>query len=300
MQGALRRSKMYQQENGFCKAQSAAAKSISRKTVFARRFAPQQNESAGKQFLQGALRRSKMNQQENKAAMLAQGRYIREMMTIDRENLLNSIIESLDRIQHIDLEDIPNIDLYMDQVTTFMDRKLKHTTRHPEEDKILTKTMINNYAKNDLLPPPVKKKYSKEHMVLLILIYYYKGILSISDIQSILNPLTDKYFQTEGDLNLGAIYEEVFALEEGVVEDLKADIVKKFSTSQETFLQVPEEEKEILQLFSFICMLSYDVYVKKMLIEKMVDSFGYAVAGSDKEKAKGKGTKEKTGKDSDK
>ena len=73
-------------------------------------------------------------------------------MTIDREDLINSIIDSLGRIQHIDLEDIPNIDLYMDQVTTFMESKLRNSTRKPDEDKILTKTMINNYAKNDLLP----------------------------------------------------------------------------------------------------------------------------------------------------
>ena len=99
-------------------------------------------------------------------------------MTIDTEDLLNSILGSLERIEYIKPEDIPNIDLYMDQVTTFMDSRLSSTVRNPGEDKILTKTMINNYAKNDLLPPPVKKKYSKEHVLLLIFIYYYKGILS--------------------------------------------------------------------------------------------------------------------------
>ena len=92
-------------------------------------------------------------------------------MTINTEDLLNSIMESLDRVEYIKAEDIPNIDLYMDQVTTFMDSKLKASLRHPNEDKILTKTMINNYAKNDLLPPPIKKKYSKEHVLLLIFIY---------------------------------------------------------------------------------------------------------------------------------
>lgn len=78
-------------------------------------------------------------------------------MTIDTQNLIDSILESLDRIEYIKPKDIPNIDLYMDQVTTFMDSKLRKTTRNPDDDKILTKTMINNYAKNDLLPPPVKK-----------------------------------------------------------------------------------------------------------------------------------------------
>ena len=193
-------------------------------------------------------------------------------MTIDRDDLLNSILNSLGRIQHIKPEDIPNIDLYMDQVTTFMEKRLKSTTRNPE-DKILTKTMINNYAKNDLLPPPIRKKYSKEHILLLIFIYYYKGILSINDIQTLLNPLTDKYFQTSEAINLEYIYEEVFSLEKTEIEYLKEDIIKKFTIAQETFKDVPREDQEILQLFSFISILSYDTYVKKLLIEKMVDSF---------------------------
>lgn len=93
-------------------------------------------------------------------------------MTIDTKDI-NSILASISRIDYINPDDIPNIDLYMDQVTTFMDAQLKSSKRYPE-DKILTKTMINNYAKNDLLPAPVKKRYSKEHLLLLIFIYYFK------------------------------------------------------------------------------------------------------------------------------
>lgn len=192
-------------------------------------------------------------------------------MTINTEDLINSIIESLGRIDYIKPEEIPNIDLYMDQVTTFMDRKLKNTTRNPNEDKILTKTMINNYAKNDLLPPPVKKKYTKEHVLLLIFIYYYKGILSINDIQTLLKPITDKYFGQDGSISLEDIYNEAFGLEEKLVETVKTDIMEKFKTSQETFEEAPEEEQEFLQIFSFICQLSFDVYVKRLLIEKLVD-----------------------------
>ena len=78
-------------------------------------------------------------------------------MTIDTKDMLNSILSSISQIDYIKPEEIPNIDLYMDQVTTFMEKNLSSTKRY-EEDKILTKTMINNYAKNNLLPPPVKKK----------------------------------------------------------------------------------------------------------------------------------------------
>lgn len=214
-------------------------------------------------------------------------------MTIDKDDLLNSIIESLDRIQYIKLEDIPNIDLYMDQVTTLIDKKLKSTTRNPEDDKILTKTMINNYAKNDLLPPPVKKKYTKEHVLLLIFIYYYKGILTISDIQTLLNPLTKHFFHNEG-FGLGEIYTEVFGLEKEQVDVLKDDVMKKFQISKDTFKDAPENSQEFLQLFSFICMLSFDVYVKKLLIEKMVDSFGKVAVDKQTEGKRGKSEKKDT------
>ena len=194
-------------------------------------------------------------------------------MTIDSEDLLNSILDSLARIEYVKPQDIPNIDLYMDQVTTFMDKKLKASVRNPGADKILTKTMINNYAKNDLLPPPVKKKYSKEHILLLIFIYYYKGILSINDIQTLLKPITDKYFQNDKDFSLEEVYSEVFGMEKEQVEYIKEDILGKYRKAQDTFGEAPEEDRQFLRTFSFICLLSFDVYVKKLLIEKLVDDF---------------------------
>lgn len=192
-------------------------------------------------------------------------------MHIDTNDLLNSIMESFDRIDYVKSTDIPNIDLYMDQVTTFMDKKLRKATRYPDEDKIMTKTMINNYAKNDLLPPPVKKKYSKEHILLLIFIYYYKGILSINDIQTVLNPITERFFNTEDDFNIETIYEEVFSLEREQIDSLKKDVMDKYQQATGTFEDAPEEYRDFLQLFAFICFLSFDVYMKKMLIEKLVD-----------------------------
>lgn len=192
-------------------------------------------------------------------------------MTIDSGDLLNSILASLDRIEYVSPEDIPNIELYMDQVTTFMDSKLRSTSRYPGEDKILTKTMINNYAKNDLLPPPVKKKYSKEHVLLLIFIYYYKGILSINDIQTLLKPITERFFGNAAEYNLENIYREAFGLEKQQIESLKADVTEKFRIASETFGDAPEESRDFLKKFAFICTLSFDVYVKKLMIEKMVD-----------------------------
>jgi DNA-binding transcriptional MerR regulator len=193
-------------------------------------------------------------------------------MTIDKDNLLDSIMASLDRIQYIKLEDIPNIDMYMDQVTTFMERKLRKTTRHQGEDKVLTKTMINNYAKNKLLPPPEQKKYSRDHIICLIFIYYYKGFLSMGDIQTLLEPLKDKHFASDSSLDLGSIYQEILALEKRQVEAIKQDIADKYEQSQATFENAEGKEAEFLHLFSFISLLGFDVYVKRLLIEKLIDS----------------------------
>lgn len=194
-------------------------------------------------------------------------------MDTTTKQFLREILENLKKIDYIRPEDIPNIDLYMDQITTFMDSQLADFKRH-DNDKILTKTMINNYAKNNLLPPPVKKKYSKEHVLTMIFIFYFKNVLSISDIQSILNPITEKYFgkADEENYSLEDIYKEVFGLEHQETIRVMKDITRKLDVSQQTFPAASEEEAALLRTFSFICLLSYDVYVKKALIEKMIDN----------------------------
>ena len=168
--------------------------------------------------------------------------------------------------------DFPTLELYMDQVTTFMDEKLRSTVRQGgAEEKILTKTMINNYAKNDLLPPPVKKKYSREHMMVLIFVYYFKSFLTISDIETLLNPITQAHFGEEKELDICDIYEEILAHGGLRMEHLEADLRDKYEASQKTFADSDEEDAEYLRLFSYICYLSYDVFVKKMLIERLLD-----------------------------
>ena len=191
-------------------------------------------------------------------------------MKKNNEESIMDIISKLRDIDYINPEDIPNIDLYMDQVTTFMDARLASCKRS-DDDKILTKTMINNYTKNNLLPPPEKKKYSKEHLLLLIYIYYYKSILSIGDIQSLLEPLTQRYFHKDGEMNMQSIYEEVFSLEKEQVEKMKQDVTEKYETASCIFPEAEAEDQEFLRIFSFICLLSFDVYVKKQVIEKLID-----------------------------
>lgn len=218
------------------------------------------------------------------------------------EELLREIFSRLDTLDYVKPEQIPDIPLYMDQLTTFMDEHLENSKRYPE-DKVLTKTMINNYAKNNLLPPPIKKKYTKEHTLLLIFIYYFKNMLSFHDIETLFAPITEEHFSSDHSPNsispnsgpsgwsLEDIYREIFSLEKEQMKRLKEDLIRKYRISMKSFtLDAEKEEKdtqepseksqtagtdesqEYLRLFSFICTLGFDVYLKKQMMEFLIDN----------------------------
>ena len=189
------------------------------------------------------------------------------------DEVLNSIISEMDRVLNIKSDDIPNIDLYMDQVLSFLDEKLDYTRRKTDdgEEKIFTKTMINNYAKNDLLPPPVKKKYSKEHMMTLIFIYYLKNSFSINDVYTLINPITENYFDGNGAISFDDMYDSILNIGEERIGLLRKDIQDKYKASMNAFSEIEGEDGEYLRLFLLISLLSYDVFIKKMLVEQLID-----------------------------
>lgn len=198
------------------------------------------------------------------------------------EESIIDILKKLNEIGYIDPDEIPNIDLYMDQVTTFMDEHLA-ACRRTDDDKILTKTMINNYTKNDFLPPPVKKKYSKEHMYLLIFLYYFKNVLSINDIQKIFKPLTEMFYSNKSEhVSMEEIYRAIFRMERIQTDNLTKDILRRYKASQNLFPEVTDEaEADFLSRFAVICLLSFDAYMKKQIVERLIDE---TLSENDKDK----------------
>ena len=191
-------------------------------------------------------------------------------MSKDTTEWIHSMLQTIS----IPSEDIPNIELYMDHITTFMDTRLAESKRYPD-DKIITKTMVNNYTKNHLLPPSVKKKYSREHIFLLIMIYHLKNMLSISDIQSLLEPLSEHYFpeNKESGLSLKDIYDKILSQTESKHALIEEEIQKDYENSRDSFTDFPlsASEAEYLDDFSFIYGLCYDIYVRKQMIERIID-----------------------------
>lgn len=188
-------------------------------------------------------------------------------MDIQKESLKKQIREWI-KLGYIIPEDIPAIELYMDQVTTFMDKHLSKNKR-TDEDKTLTKTMINNYTKNDVLPPPNKKRYSKEHIILLIYIYYFKNVVSISDIQTILSPLIENHFDNpKAKYSLEDIYESLYELVKYQYFNVENSVVKTYELSEKDF---PGSEDAYLKNLTFLSLLGYDIFMKKKLMEHIID-----------------------------
>ena len=187
------------------------------------------------------------------------------------KKFLSDLLAELQRIDYVRPEDIPNIDLYMDQITTFMDSQLETSKRHAD-DKILTKTMINNYAKNNLLPPPEKKKYTKRARsdadIHLLFQKYPKHQRHPEHLKS---DHGQNYFGKDGSYSLEDIYREVFGLEHQETQNLMKDLARKFNTSCQTFRMLPGGRRASAELQS-------DLYVKlrclcqKTIIERLIDT----------------------------
>ena len=200
-------------------------------------------------------------------------------MTDRQAASLKKIFREISRIDYIRPGEFPNINIYMDQVTTFMNSRLcKSKIR--VDDKLLTKTMINNYTKNELLPPPEKKKYSQEHMILLVFIYYLKSFLPISEIQDMLTPLTRKFFSKENNesgVSMESIYNVVYHSIKSNISSLNHDVRGKFTATESAFANVKnDDDREFLQTFLTICMLCYDVFMKKQIIESLIETIAPA------------------------
>lgn len=131
---------------------------------------------------------------------------------MDKEKL-DLIINKIANRKSILTKDIPNLDLYMDQIMTLFDTNLTDYKRY-EDDKILTKTMINNYSKSKVITPVKGKKYNKEQIIQMLLIYQLKNNLSIQEIKELLTPFY------EDNTNLEEIYNDYLLMKDNINKDL--------------------------------------------------------------------------------
>lgn len=191
---------------------------------------------------------------------------------------INKILEALIENPIISSDKIPDIQLYMDQITTFAEDNLSSLKRNAE-DKLLTKTMINNYTKFNLIKPPVKKKYDKDSIINLILIYHLKNIISINDIKTVFNNVEEG-----GEQSLYDFFTKMQKYDE---QRFKEDFSEDFSKL------IPEElDEKKAQLFMAL-MLINQANLRKQAAERLIDKFLSEEKASDEKNGKKKANKEK-------
>lgn len=113
---------------------------------------------------------------------------------------LEQIIDKVINKSILKSQDIPSLDLYMDQIMTLFETNLNDNKRY-KDDKLLTKTMINNYSKAGIIKPVKGKKYTKEQIIGMLIIYNLKNIITIQEIKDLLLPIY------ETNENLETIYD---------------------------------------------------------------------------------------------
>ncbi|WP_017755346.1 DUF1836 domain-containing protein [Calidifontibacillus oryziterrae] len=183
---------------------------------------------------------------------------------------LNEFLEILNIEKEISLDDIPDLDLYMDQVIQLFEKKFNNAKRNDDE-KVLTKTMINNYAKANLLFPIKNKKYTKEHLILLSLIYQLKGSLSINDIKFTLQGLNKRI--TAEDFDFYSFYSAYEKLVFRNVENFKTDIEEHIlaANNELTKIEVNKQDRNDLERVLLISSLASLSNLYKRAAEKLVD-----------------------------
>lgn len=185
---------------------------------------------------------------------------------------MKQMLKEMDFEKQITLNDLPDIDLYIDQVIQLFEKTFGSVRRN-SDDKVLTKTMINNYAKGKIFIPIKNKKYSKEHLILISLIYQLKGGLSLNDIKISLDGINKRIMEESMDLegfyqsylDLYAKNAEQFALE--ALERLQAadKEAEKFANEEDDYL------KKVLYITSFITMSNFYRRVAEKYVDEIME-----------------------------
>ena len=164
------------------------------------------------------------------------------------KELLENIIEKESQKSSLVSKDIPDLDLYMDQIMTLFETHLANNKKN-EEDKLLTKTMINNYSKAKVITPVKGKKYTKEQILQMLIIYQLKNNLSIQEIKELLTPIY------ESDTDLSLLYDHFIDIKQVMNQQLQRliqQILEDFN------LQI-ENQEDFFLLVASLSSLSHSL-----------------------------------------
>ena len=159
---------------------------------------------------------------------------------------------SIEKVHIPRWEELPNVDLYMDQILTFINTSLSECIKYgndEEKNTILTKTMINNYVKNNLLEAPLKKKYSKTQCAKLFVICILKQVFSMNEISSLINIALESTDIVHAYNSFCSLFEEA--------------VISIFKKKDFSKVDASNEKRYLLKAVLLSC--SYKIYVQNLI-----------------------------------
>ncbi len=169
---------------------------------------------------------------------------------------LKEIIEEMTTSNIIKADTIPNIDLYIDQLLKFIE-----DNSYCNKENHLTKSMVNNYCKNKVIPKAEQKKYTKNHIMLLILIYNTKSILSISEIANVIQNIDISEIES--------FYSNSVDTLNKFNQNFKTEVLEDYQSILETYNTTNDKS----QIGLLAIKLSIEASYKKMLAELLIKNF---------------------------
>ena len=150
-------------------------------------------------------------------------------------------------------DELPEFELYMDQVIAIVNRYMGNMADLMHDEKIITQAMINNYVKNKLIPPPVKKRYSKIHIAALLIICSCKQSMNISSIMAFLD--------FESNEKMRVCYQNFLINRNSVIQEMKTLIDTKVKTIDK------DQSAELIRMAQKSALRSgyYKIFAQKML-----------------------------------
>ena len=170
-------------------------------------------------------------------------------------------------------DELPDMDLYMDQEVMLLQRYLNFLPEDEHGNAAITASIINNYVRLKIMPPPVKKKYTRVHMAYLIMVCSLKQSVNIPYIQKM--------------LPLGLPEAEVRRVYEGYVKthhDVCLAFIQLVQSGADVVLHSPDAQSEDVErvVYSAAIVSGFS----KLLTEKMVHLEGETVDSQQESKEK--------------
>lgn len=202
------------------------------------------------------------------------------------EEYLKTQLAKLKDAGLITTRELPDMDLYIDQVSTVFQKFLDKLDGNLA-DKYVTKPMINNYAKRGLIARPDGKRYTKDHMVMIAMVIYLRSIFKMEDISKIMKPLIDNYSSEYEDT---ISPELVYALAQEATENCRQEFLSGIDESVSVIKNKIEDtdlaDDQSMEVLVLILTLAMRAEMEKYLADRLMKVYFEQPEKERKEKPK--------------